>query len=87
MTPRRPGLLSVLCSTEAFTGLTTRHGWTATQWETWTADALRQQFGNGTGALRADQAVARAQHVGPPVPSVSAADWRGPFRAATDSAR
>jgi len=26
MTPRRPGLLSVLCSTEAFTGLTTRHG-------------------------------------------------------------
>jgi hypothetical protein len=42
MTPRRSGLLSVLCSTEAFTGLTTRHGWTASQWETWTADALRQ---------------------------------------------
>ena len=42
MTPRRPGLLSVLCSTEASTGLTTRHGWTASQWETLTADALRQ---------------------------------------------
>ena len=42
MTPRRSGLLSVLCSTEAFTGLTTRHEWTASQWETWTADALRQ---------------------------------------------
>ena len=42
MTPRRSGLLSVLCSTEAFTGLTTRHGWTASQWETWTADALRK---------------------------------------------
>ena len=37
------------------------------------------QFGNGTGALRADRAVARAPHVGPPVPSVSAADWQGPF--------
>jgi AcrR family transcriptional regulator len=36
------GLLSVLCSTEAFTGLTTRHGWTASQWETWTTSALRQ---------------------------------------------
>jgi AcrR family transcriptional regulator len=36
------GLLSVLCSTEAFAGLTTRHGWTASQWETWTTSALRQ---------------------------------------------
>jgi len=36
------GLLSVLCSTEAFTGLTTRHGWTASQWETRTTSALRQ---------------------------------------------
>ena len=36
------GLLSVLCSTEAFTDLTTRHGWTASQWETWTGSALRQ---------------------------------------------
>ena len=36
------GLLSVLCSTEAFTALTTRHGWTASQWETRTASALRQ---------------------------------------------
>jgi AcrR family transcriptional regulator len=36
------GLLSVLCSTEAFTGLTTRHGWTASQWETRTSNALRQ---------------------------------------------
>jgi hypothetical protein len=39
---RAAGLLSVLCSTEAFTGLTTRHGWTASQWETWTTSALRQ---------------------------------------------
>jgi AcrR family transcriptional regulator len=36
------GLLSVLCSTEAFSGLTTRHGWTASQWETWTTSALRE---------------------------------------------
>ena len=36
------GLASVLCSTEAFTGLTTRHGWTASQWDTWTTSALRQ---------------------------------------------
>jgi AcrR family transcriptional regulator len=36
------GLLSVLCSTEAFIGLTTRHGWTASQWETRTTSALRQ---------------------------------------------
>lgn len=36
------GLLSVLCSTKAFTGLTTRHGWTASQWETRTTNALRQ---------------------------------------------
>jgi AcrR family transcriptional regulator len=35
------GLLSVLCSTEAFTGLTTRHGWTTSQWEAWTTSALR----------------------------------------------
>jgi hypothetical protein len=42
MTPRRSGLLSVLCSPEAFTGLTTRHRWTASQRETWTADGLRQ---------------------------------------------
>jgi len=38
-------------------------------------------------AAREDRAVARAPHVGPPVPSVSAADWQGPFRAATDSPR
>jgi len=36
------GLLSVLCSTEAFADLTTRHGWTASQWETRTTGALRQ---------------------------------------------
>ena len=35
-------MLSALCSIEAFTGLTTRHGRTASQWETWTAGALRQ---------------------------------------------
>jgi TetR/AcrR family transcriptional regulator, regulator of cefoperazone and chloramphenicol sensitivity len=36
------GMLSVLCSTEAFTGVTTRHGWTANHWETWTTSAVRQ---------------------------------------------
>ena len=36
------GLLSTLCSTEAFADLTTRHRWTTDQCETWTADALCQ---------------------------------------------
>ena len=36
------GLAAVLCSTGAFTALTTRHGWTASQWETRTTSALRQ---------------------------------------------
>jgi hypothetical protein len=36
------GLLSILCSTEAFAALTTRHGWTADQCETWTTSALCQ---------------------------------------------
>jgi len=41
-TAHAAGLLSVMCSTEAFEGLTTRHGWTASQWETWTTSALHQ---------------------------------------------
>ena len=36
------GLLSTLCSVEAFDDLTTRHGWTASQCETWTTSALCQ---------------------------------------------
>jgi TetR/AcrR family transcriptional regulator, regulator of cefoperazone and chloramphenicol sensitivity len=36
------GLLSTLCSVEAFADLTTRHGWTASQCETWTTSALCQ---------------------------------------------
>jgi AcrR family transcriptional regulator len=36
------GLLSTLCSTEAFADLTTRHGWTIDQCETWTTTALCQ---------------------------------------------
>jgi AcrR family transcriptional regulator len=36
------GLASALCSTETFTVLTSRHGWTPSQWQTWTTDALRQ---------------------------------------------
>jgi len=36
------GLLSALCSTEAFADLTTRHGWTLDQCETWTTSALSQ---------------------------------------------
>ena len=39
---RAVGLLSILCSTEAFAALTTRHGWTADQCETWTTSALCQ---------------------------------------------
>jgi AcrR family transcriptional regulator len=34
------GLLSVLCSTEAFADLTTRYGWTVAQCEAWTTSAL-----------------------------------------------
>lgn len=34
------GLLSVLCSTEAFADLTTRYGWTVAQCEAWTISAL-----------------------------------------------
>jgi hypothetical protein len=34
------GLLSTLCSVEAFAELSTRHGWTTDQCETWTVDAL-----------------------------------------------
>jgi len=34
------GLLSTLCSFEAFDELTARHGWTLHQCETWTVDAL-----------------------------------------------
>ena len=40
--PQAVGLLSILCSTEAFAALTTRHGWTADQCETWTTSALCQ---------------------------------------------
>jgi hypothetical protein len=36
------GLMSVLCSTETFTVLTTRHRWTPSQWETWTSASLRR---------------------------------------------
>jgi hypothetical protein len=36
------GLLATLCSTEAFSALTARHGWTVDQCETWTTAALCQ---------------------------------------------
>jgi len=36
------GLLSTLCSVEAFADLTSRHGWTASQCEIWTTSALSQ---------------------------------------------
>jgi AcrR family transcriptional regulator len=39
---RAAGLMSTLCSPEAFADLTTRHGWTAGQCEAWTASALCQ---------------------------------------------
>ena len=60
-------MLSVLCSTDAFTGLTTRHGWTASQRETWTAHALRQlllQQPLSAGA----KPVGSSQHVTPAQP-------------------
>ena len=36
------GLLSTLCSVEAFADLTARHGWTPSQCENWTTSALSQ---------------------------------------------
>src|SRR4029077_1141999 len=36
------GLVSTLCSVEAFADLTTRHGWTASQCETWITSAITQ---------------------------------------------
>src|SRR5579859_79894 len=38
--PQAVGLLSTLCSVEAFAELTRRHGWTVKNCETWTIDAL-----------------------------------------------
>ena len=58
-------MLSVLCSTEAFTGLTTRHGWTASQRETWTADALRQLLSPATPLSAGAKPVGSSQHVTP----------------------
>ena len=37
---RAVGLMSTLCSVEAFADLTRRHGWTLKQCQTWTTDAL-----------------------------------------------
>jgi AcrR family transcriptional regulator len=52
------GLMSTLCSPEAFADLTTRHGWTAGQCEDWTASALCQLLlspaANSNAALPAD---------------------------------
>jgi AcrR family transcriptional regulator len=47
------GLLSTLCSVEAFADLTARHGWTADQCETWTTSALSQLLLNPTTQRRA----------------------------------
>jgi TetR/AcrR family transcriptional regulator, regulator of cefoperazone and chloramphenicol sensitivity len=47
-TIRAVGLLSALCSVEAFADLTTRHGWTASQCEAWTTSALCQLLLNAT---------------------------------------
>ncbi len=41
-TTRAAGLLSTLCSVEAFADLTTRFGWTASQCENWITSALCQ---------------------------------------------
>lgn len=41
-TTQAVGLLSTLCSVEAFADLTVRHGWTAAQCEDWTTGALSQ---------------------------------------------
>jgi AcrR family transcriptional regulator len=42
------GLMSTLCSIEAFADLTTRYGWTADQCEAWIASALCQLLLNRT---------------------------------------
>ena len=42
------GLMSTLCSVEAFADLTTRYGWTADQCEAWIASALCQLLLNRT---------------------------------------
>ena len=47
------GLLSTLCSVEAFDDLTTRHGWTASQCETWTTSALCQLLLNPAASSNA----------------------------------
>jgi TetR/AcrR family transcriptional regulator, regulator of cefoperazone and chloramphenicol sensitivity len=46
------GLLSTLCSVEAFADLTARHGWTASQCETWMTSALSQLLLNSTPERR-----------------------------------
>jgi AcrR family transcriptional regulator len=47
-TTRAAGLMSTLCSIEAFADLTTRYGWTADQCEAWIASALCQLLLNAT---------------------------------------
>jgi hypothetical protein len=42
------GLMSTLCSVEAFADLTSRYGWTAGQCEAWLASALCQLLLNRT---------------------------------------
>jgi AcrR family transcriptional regulator len=48
-TIRAAGLMSTLCSVEAFADLTTRYGWTADQCEAWIASALCQLLLNVAG--------------------------------------
>jgi AcrR family transcriptional regulator len=43
------GFASIICSTETFIILTSRHGWTTAQWETWTTDELRRLLLNRAG--------------------------------------
>ncbi len=51
-TIRAVGLMSTLCSVETFADLTTRHGWTASQCETWITSALSELLLNGTTQRR-----------------------------------
>jgi AcrR family transcriptional regulator len=48
VTIRAAGLMSTLCSVEAFADLTTRYGWAADQCEAWIASALCQLLLNAT---------------------------------------
>jgi AcrR family transcriptional regulator len=64
-TTRAVGLLSTMCSVEAFADLTSRHRWTASQCETWTTTALCQVLLNAISESYATPPAGTTEHVGP----------------------